>query len=80
MGVQSQFLLKTADGQGRIGMYELLLTSNAVRNDIRKNNGQQIDSIIETSRQRGMISHSEYAKRLIADGLITKEQVDWLFS
>jgi twitching motility protein PilT len=80
LGIQSQFLLKTADGQNRVGLYELLINSNAVRNDIRKNNGQQIDSIIETSRQRGMISHSEYAKRLIAEGKITKEQVDWLFS
>lgn len=79
LGVQSQFLLQTADGKSRIGLYELMLNSNAVANNIRKEAGKQIDSIIETSRQRGMISHTEYAKRLIADGRINKEQVAWLF-
>jgi Tfp pilus assembly pilus retraction ATPase PilT len=55
-----------------------MLNTTAVRNDIRKNAGRQIDAIIETSRQHGMISHIEYAKRLIADGRIDKEQVDRL--
>ncbi len=79
LGIQSQFLLKTADGQWRVGLYELLLNTNAVRNDIRKNNGQQINSIIETSRGHGMISHTEYAKRLLSEWKITPEEVDWLF-
>jgi Tfp pilus assembly pilus retraction ATPase PilT len=57
----------------------LLVNSNAIRNDIRKNSGQQINSIIETSRQRGMISHTEYAKRLLSEWRIEKDQVDWLF-
>ena len=56
-----------------------MVNTPAVRNNIRKDDGKQIDSIIETSRQRGMISHIEYAKRLIADRIIAKEQVDWLF-
>lgn len=77
--VQSQFLLQTMDGKRRIGLYELMINSPAIRNNIRKDDGKQIDSIIETSRQRGMISHIEYAKRLIADRIITKEQVEWLF-
>ena len=56
-----------------------MINTTAVKNDIRKNDGKQINSIIETSRQRGMISHHEYAKRLLADGLITRKSVDWLF-
>ena len=44
-----------------------MLNTTAIKNDIRKNEGRQIDGIIEISRQRGMISHIEYAKRLIAD-------------
>ena len=79
IGIQSQFLLKTKDGKSRVGLFELMINNTAVRNDIRKNDGKQINSIIETSRQRGMISHHEYAKRLLADDLITKESVDWLF-
>jgi len=77
--IQSQFLLKTSDGKGRVWLYELLLNNTAVRNDIRKNEGKLINSIIETSRQSGMISHTEYAKRLIAEGIITKAEVERLF-
>ena len=79
LGVQSQFLLQTADGENRIWLFELMLNNTAIRNDIRKNEWRQIDSIIETSRQRGMISMREYAKRLFSDGRITQESVDWLF-
>lgn len=78
LGVQSQFLLQTKDGKGRVGLFEFMLNTTAVRNDIRKNAGRQIDAIIETSRQYGMISHVEYAKRLIADDRIDKSQIDWL--
>lgn len=77
--IQSQFLLKTADGNGRVWLYELLLNTNAVRNDIRKNGWIQINSIIETSRQRGMIWHGEYAKRLLSEWRITEEEVRWVF-
>lgn len=79
LGVQSQFLLQTGDGKNRIGLFELMLNTTAIKNDIRKNEGKQIDGIIETSRQHGMITHIEYAKRLIADGKIEQSQVDWLF-
>lgn len=79
LGVQSQFLLQTKDGKGRVGLYEFMLNNTAIRNDIRKNEWRQIDAIIETSRQYGMISHIEYAKRLIADNKISREEVDWLF-
>lgn len=79
IGVQSQFLLQTQDNTRRIGLFEFMINNAAIRNNIRKDDGKQIDSIIETSRQRGMISHMEYAKRLIADKIITKKQVEWLF-
>lgn len=78
LGVQSQFLLPTKDGKGRIGLFELMLNTTAIKNDIRKNEGKTLDAIIETSRQRGMISHIEYAKRLIADGHIQKSDIDRL--
>lgn len=77
--IQSQFLLQTTDKQHRVWLYELMITTTAIRNDIRKNDGKLINSIIETSRQAGMISHSEYAKRLLSDGKIDRESVDWLF-
>lgn len=78
LGVQSQFLLQTKDGKGRVWLFEFMVNSTAVKNDIRKNEGRQIDAIIETSRQRGMISHIEYAKRLLAEGKIDKSQIEWM--
>lgn len=79
LGIQSQFLLKTVDGKSRVWLYELMINTTAIRNDIRKNEWKLINSIIETSRQAGMISHAEYAKRLLSEDRITKESVDWLF-
>jgi twitching motility protein PilT len=79
LGIQSQFLLKTVDEKSRVWLYELMINTTAIRNDIRKNEWKLINSIIETSRQAGMISHVEYAKRLLSDEKITKESVDWLF-
>ena len=38
IGIQSQFLLKTKDQKSRIGLFELMINSTAVKNDIRKNN------------------------------------------
>lgn len=78
LGIQSQFLLQTADGKRRVWLYELMINTTAVRNDIRKNEWKLINSIIETSRKAWMISHIEYAKRLLADGTINREEVDWL--
>jgi twitching motility protein PilT len=79
LGVQSQFLLKTSDDQKRVGMFELMINTTAIRNNIRKDDGKQIDSIIETSRTHGMISFLEYAKRLLSENRIDKDSVEWLF-
>ncbi|USN54950.1 MAG: Flp pilus assembly complex ATPase component TadA [Candidatus Peribacteria bacterium] len=79
LGVQAQYLLKAKNDLHRVGLYELMLNTPAIRNNIRKDDGRQIDSIIETSRSYGMISHLEYAKRLIANGDIDREAVEWLY-
>jgi len=78
LGVQSQFLVQTSDKKERIGLFELMLNTTAIKNDIRKNEGKQIGDIIETSRQHGMITHIEYAKRLLADEKIEESEIDWL--
>ena len=49
VGVQSQFLVKSKDGQSRVGIYEVMLNTTSVRNNIKKKEIEQIDNIIETS-------------------------------
>lgn len=79
IGVQSQFLVRSADGNSRVGVFELMLNNTAVRNNIKKREISQMDSIIETSAQQGMISLSQYAKRLIDQKLINPQEVNWIF-
>jgi Tfp pilus assembly pilus retraction ATPase PilT len=48
--------VKAADGKSRVGMFEFMLNSISVRNNIKKREIKQIDNIIETSSAQGMIS------------------------
>lgn len=74
-GVLSQFLVKTSDKKSRIWLYELMINTTSVRNNIRKREIKQIDNIIETSSAQGMISMKAYAQRLINQWLITEDNV-----
>ena len=49
IGIQSQFLVKTKDGASRVGIFEVMINTTSVKNNIRKRAIDQIDSIIETS-------------------------------
>jgi twitching motility protein PilT len=79
IGVQSQFLVKSKDGKSRVGVYEVMLNTTSVRNNIKKREIEQIDNIIETSSLIGMINLKKYAQRLIDKGIIDKTEVEWLF-
>jgi twitching motility protein PilT len=65
VGIQSQFLVKTKDGSSRVGIFEVMINTTSVRNNIKKREIEQIDSIIETSSLIGMITLKKYAQRLI---------------
>ena len=52
----SQQLLPTADRTGRVAAFEIMYANSAVRNLIREAKPHQITSIIQTSRQSGMIT------------------------
>lgn len=52
--VIAQSLLKTKDGQGRIAIHEILLSTPAVKNLVRENKLAQIYSIMQTSMASGM--------------------------
>ena len=53
--VVSQQLIPTADGNGRVAAFEIMLMKDAIGNLIREAKSHQIPSIIQTSKQDGMI-------------------------
>lgn len=79
LGIQSQMLVKRADTNARIGIYELLLNTVAIKNNLKKMDIAQIDATIETSNPIGMISMQQYAKKLIDRQLINPKDVEHLF-
>ena len=65
IGIQSQVLVRTKDGASRVGVYEFMINTTSVKNNIKKKEIEQIDNIIETSSLIGMITLKKYAARLI---------------
>ena len=65
IGIQSQVLVRTKDGASRVGVYEFMINTTSVKNNIKKKEIEQIDNIIETSSLIGMIILKKYAARLI---------------
>ena len=80
LGVMSQALIKRKDWLGRIGVFELLLNNNAVKNNLKKREIDQIQNIIETSSQQGMITSRQYAKKLLEKQLVNSVDVELLFN
>ena len=72
-GVISQSLLPTANGQGRVAAFEVMLASPAIRSLIREAKTHQIQSTIQTSRQLGMITMDDALYDLFSSGTITRE-------
>jgi Tfp pilus assembly pilus retraction ATPase PilT len=58
-------LVKRSDVNARIGVYELLLNTTAVKNNLKKMEFNQVDSIIEASATTGMVTMQQYAKKLL---------------
>ncbi len=73
-GVVAQNLMARADGSGRIGAYEILVGTNAVRNLIRENQVPQIYSMIQTGSRYGMVTMEDYVKSLLDQGVVDKEE------
>ena len=73
-GVVAQTLLRTADGQGRTGAFEILVGTNAVRNLIRENQVPQMYSMIQTGSRYGMITMQDCIADLLEAGIIDKSE------
>ena len=71
--VVSQQLMPTADGQSRVAAFEVLHTTNAVRNLIREGKSHQLTSVMQTNRKMGMITMDDSIQQLFFDNVIDKE-------
>jgi len=72
LGIFSQRLVPRISG-GRIPAYELLINNNAVANLIRETRIHEIDTVIETSLEQGMVSLNRSLLDLVKKGEITIE-------
>jgi twitching motility protein PilT len=72
IGIYSQRLIPRISG-GMIPAYELLVNNNAVANLIREKRTHEIDSVIETGRDMGMIDMNRTLAELVRKGEITTE-------
>lgn len=71
-GVISQRLVPVIGG-GRMAVVEVMLATAAIRNTIREGKTYQIDNIIATSGDVGMISLEKSLVNLVRDGKLTLE-------
>ena len=74
IGVIVQQLVPKVDGEGRVLATEVLEANPAVRNLIRKNDLQQLYSIIQTSTAEGMTTINASLLKLFKAGTISLEQ------
>lgn len=72
LGIFSQRLIPRISG-GLIPVYELLINNNAVSNLIREKRTHEIDTIIETGSESGMIDMNRQMADLVRRGEITVE-------
>ncbi|MEI6266829.1 MAG: type IV pilus twitching motility protein PilT [bacterium] len=72
-GVVSQRLIP-AIGGGRLAAAEIMVVSPAVRNIIREGKTHQLDAVIQTSADQGMIQMDKSLVNLVNSGSITAEE------
>jgi twitching motility protein PilT len=75
VGVFSQRLIKSI-GKGRLPAYELLVKNNAVGNLIRQNQTYQIQTIMETSFDKGMCSINRSLAQLVLEGKVKLDEAE----
>jgi twitching motility protein PilT len=78
LGIFSQRLIPRISG-GQVPAYELLINNNAVANLIRENRTHEIDVVIETGFENGMIDMNRSLLELVRAGEITMENA-YLYS
>ncbi len=72
-GVVTQTLIKGVDESHLYPAMEVMLTNSAVRNIIREGKTHQLDNVINTSYEAGMVSLERSLANLVTSNLITLE-------
>lgn len=70
LGVVSQRLVPKVDG-GRVPANEIMIKNHAIENLIRENKSYQIDNVIETSMEQGMVTMDRALVNLVKTGVVT---------
>ena len=68
--VVTQRLLKTKDGQGRVGAFEIMKCTSPIQNLIREAKIHQIPSVMQTAVRDGMITMDKSLEELVKSGKI----------
>ena len=68
--VVTQRLLKTKDGQGRVGAFEVMKCTPPIQNLIRESKIHQIPSIMQTAVKDGMVTMTKSLEELVKAGKI----------
>ena len=71
IGVITQTLCKTINGQGRLAAHEIMLGTAAIRNLIRENKVAQMYSTIQTNQAIGMQTLDQCLEKLVKSGKIS---------
>lgn len=75
LGIVSQRLIPKIEG-GRIPAVEIMIANSAVRNLIRENKNHQLDLVINTSADEGMVSLNSYLADLVKNREISLENAE----
>lgn len=75
LGVLSQRLIPQIDG-GRIPAVEIMISNSAIKNLIRENKTHQLDLVINTSADEGMVSLNNSLANLVKNKKITVEDAE----
>ncbi len=75
VGILSERLIPRIDG-GRVPATEVMFVNSAVRNLIRENKAYQIDLVIETSLQQGMMTLNRSLAELVAKKEVSLEEAE----
>src|SRR3989338_5388635 len=75
IGIISERLIPRIDG-GRVPAYEIMLVNSAIRNLIRERKTYQIDLVIETGMQEGMVTLNRSLANLIKKKEISLEHAE----
>lgn len=70
--VVTQQLLPLASGSGRIAALEVMVANDAIKNLIRENKAHQIDAMIQTGKNEGMISLNASLANLVRTGQVNQ--------